>query len=225
MCKLKNMSIIEECSVFLNTRCKTSKRSILQTTKFYLRINFGSFRNVVGSHFFSFMVSVILLLAFSFRPVIAQVYVSAVNPSHGSLAGGTRLVIRGSGFSSNTNSAGNTIFIGEKYLCDPIPLHSTTNQIICKTRSALEGFYSTYDVLWTLPQNITVKVDGSQISTCIPSVGQTCTFQFSTEWYANRQYCTSQAFCRILHQIPCYFEVSLIIFSIFECCAGISRRS
>ena len=112
-----------------------------------------------------------------------EVYITGVNPTQGSLAGGTRVVIRGSGFSSNTNSVGNAVYIGSQYFCDPIPLHSTINQIICKTRSALAGYYSNPPTLWTLPQNITVVVDGSQNSSCSPSQGQTCTFQFTTSWY------------------------------------------
>jgi hypothetical protein len=117
------------------------------------------------------------------KPVNGEVYVTAVNPSYGSLAGGTRMVIRGSGFSASTNSAGNRVLIGEKYSCDPIPLHSTVNQIICKTRPALEGYYKTYWDLWTLPQKITVIVDNTQVSTCVPAIGQTCTFQYLTSWY------------------------------------------
>jgi hypothetical protein len=124
---------------------------------------------------------VILILA-SWECAHGQVYITGVNPSQGSLAGGTRLVIRGSGFSANTNAAGNAVFVGSRYFCDPIPLHSTVNQIICKTRSALDGYYSTYEALWTLPQNISVIVDGSQTSSCLPSSGQTCTFQYSTAW-------------------------------------------
>jgi hypothetical protein len=128
------------------------------------------------------MARLIILIFACLGYVHGQVYITGVNPSQGSLAGGTRLVIRGSGFSANTNSAGNAVFIGSRYFCDPIPLHSTVNQIICKTRSALEGYYRTSETLWTLPQNISVIVDGSQTSSCIPSSGQTCTFQYSTAW-------------------------------------------
>ena len=48
---------------------------------------------------------------------------------------------QGSGFSTNTGGTGNIIRIGTKYLCDPIPLHCTVNQIACKTRPALEGCF------------------------------------------------------------------------------------
>ena len=98
----------------------------------------------------------------------SDVVIFEVNPSQGSLFGGTRLVIRGSGFSANTNSASNLVYIGSRYRCDPIPLHSTVNQIICKTQPATDGFYPTYDTLRTGVQNITVVVDGSQTSTCKP---------------------------------------------------------
>lgn len=128
------------------------------------------------------MSRIIMLLFACWEQAHGQVYITGVNPSQGSLAGGTRLVIRGSGFSANTNSAGNAVFVGSRYFCDPIPLHSTVNQIICKTRSALEGYYRYSDALWTLPQNISVIVDGSQTSSCIPSSGQTCTFQYSSAW-------------------------------------------
>ena len=124
----------------------------------------------------------LLILSFTLDRIEGQVYISAVNPTQGSLAGGTRLVIRGSGFSSNTNSAGNVVFIGSTYICDPIPLHSTVNQIICKTRSALFGYFSNSPALWTLPQNISVLVDGSLTSSCIPAIGQLCTFQYTSAW-------------------------------------------
>jgi hypothetical protein len=128
------------------------------------------------------MYRLIILVFACWEHAHGQVYITGVNPSQGSLAGGTRLVIRGSGFSANTNSAGNAVFVGSRYFCDPIPLHSTVNQIICKTTSALEGYDSNSGPLWTLPQNISVIVDGSQKSSCIPSSGQTCTFQYSTAW-------------------------------------------
>lgn len=114
----------------------------------------------------------------------SDVVIFEVNPSQGSLFGGTRLVIRGSGFSANTNSASNLVYIGSRYRCDPIPLHSTVNQIICKTQPATDGFYPTYDTLRTGVQNITVVVDGSQTSTCKPvSLGRTCSFEYRTDWY------------------------------------------
>jgi hypothetical protein len=133
------------------------------------------------------ILSLLLFLAIASNLINGQVYISGVNPTQGSLAGGTRLVVRGSGFSSNTNAAGNVVFIGTNYRCDPIPLHSTVNQIICKTRSALTGYYSNPPTLWTLPQNITVVVDGSQNSICVPASGQRCTFTFTTTWYEQLQ--------------------------------------
>ena len=95
------------------------------------------------------------------------------------------MVISGSGFSSNVND-GNVVFIGSKYGCDPIPLHSTVNQVICKTRPALDGFYSSYNV-WQMyqtgVQNITVVVNG-EVSTCRPvSSGATCSFEYRTDGF------------------------------------------
>ena len=114
----------------------------------------------------------------------ADVVIFEVNPSEGSLFGGTRLVIRGSGFSTNTNSESNSIYIGSRYRCDPIPLHSTVNQLICKTQSATDGFYPTYDTLRTGQQNVTVVVDGAQTSICKPvSAGKTCSFEYRTDWF------------------------------------------
>ncbi len=93
-------------------------------------------------------------------------------------------MIRGSGFSSNTNSQSNLIYIGNRFGCDPIPLHSTVNQIICKTQPAIDGYYPTFDILRTGPQNITVVVGGAETSICKPiSAGKTCSFEYRTDWF------------------------------------------
>ena len=55
-----------------------------------------------------------------------------VVPHYGGTAGGTRIIIKGSGFSTNTNPVGNIVTIDD-ILCEVVPLHSTVNQIVCKT--------------------------------------------------------------------------------------------
>lgn len=128
----------------------------------------------------------LLFLAFStFPQVECGVFIYAVNPTRGSMYGGTQLVIRGSGFSSNTNALSNQIFIGRNYACDLIPLHSTVNQIICKTRPAIDiNDYIYTDQVQSGVQPVTVIVDGNQISSCSPSSpGQTCSFEFMSLWY------------------------------------------
>ena len=115
----------------------------------------------------------------------SQVFIYEVNPSQGSIYGGTRLVIRGSGFSSNTNALSNQIYIGTRYGCDLIPLHSTVNQIVCKTRPAIDvNNYVQNDVANSGVQNIVVVVDGAQSSTCSPSSqGKKCSFEYLNSWF------------------------------------------
>jgi hypothetical protein len=115
----------------------------------------------------------------------SRVYIYEVNPSRGSMYGGTRLVISGSGFSSNTNNFSNQIFIGTRYGCDMVPLHSTVNQIVCKTRPAIDvNDYVQTDQIRSGIQQVSVIVDGTQSSTCLPSSpGKTCGFEFMSLWY------------------------------------------
>jgi hypothetical protein len=130
------------------------------------------------------LLSLFIMISQILQQNYADVVIFEVNPSQGSLFGGTRLVIRGSGFSSNTNSQSNLVFIGSRFRCDPIPLHSTVNQIICKTQPATDGYYPTFDVLRTGPQNITVVVDGAETSVCRPvSAGKACNFEYRTDWF------------------------------------------
>ncbi len=129
-----------------------------------------------------------------FLAVDCQVYITAVNPSEGSLAGGTRMVIRGSGFSSNTMPEGSVVLIGEDYACDPIPLHSTVNQIICKTRPAIRGYFYPPTYFWTRPRVVKVIVDGAQNSTCTPTQGESCTFSYTNGWYVHRDACENDFF-------------------------------
>jgi hypothetical protein len=130
-------------------------------------------------------IQLLWLLAFNFSQVQCDVFIYGVNPSQGSMYGGTRLVIRGSGFSTNTNALSNQIFIGKNYGCDLIPLHSTVNQIVCKTRPAIDiNDYVYTEQIRTGVQPITVIVDGQQMSSCTPSSpSQTCSFEFISQWY------------------------------------------
>ncbi len=129
-------------------------------------------------------------------PVYIHTYTHTHTHTHthihrGSLAGGTRLIISGSGFSSNTNS-GNMVYIGTHLglQCMPIPLHSTANQIACKTQSALpftyertntpaqpatSSYYPTYGT--SRPLNITIVSDG-EVASCIGA----CQFQYHEDW-------------------------------------------
>ncbi len=110
----------------------------------------------------------------------------------GSLAGGTRVIISGSGFSANTNS-GNVVYIGSApamFQCIPIPLHSTVNQIACKTTTAVPYSYertsslalvatSSYLPTYIISKflNVTVISDG-EVSGCIGA----CIFQYHEDW-------------------------------------------
>ena len=107
------------------------------------------------------------------------------------------MVISGSGFSPNTNSIGE-VYLGFRSLrlrCFPIPLHSTVNQIICKTESALR--YTTelnYEQNRPLsltrhqdnlaasgstgPLEVTVVSNG-EASTC----AGTCVFEYHEDWW------------------------------------------
>lgn len=105
-----------------------------------------------------------------------DVYIDAVNPSRGSIAGGTRLHIQGRGFSTSTG-VGNIVMIGP-YTCDPIPLHSTASQIACKTQNAMTGMWDEW-IGWTGPLEVVVIVAG-KASTCSASQ---CTFEYHYGWY------------------------------------------
>jgi hypothetical protein len=135
---------------------------------------------------------ILLIISVHIQHTHTMVIITAVNPSRGSMAGGTRMVIRGSGFSSNTGGIGNVVYIGNKYRCDPVILHCTVNQIICKTRPAMEGYgpMSMFEDNRAFGVNIrtgvldvSVVVDGFDYSTCIPPSGKECTFQYRTDWF------------------------------------------
>jgi hypothetical protein len=152
-----------------------------------------------------------LVLFVNLAGALAQpaVVISSVNPSRGSLVGGTRMHIRGTGFSNNMGglccacllfllicaaakltrccaAAGSQIvFIGDKYRCDVISLHSTVSQIACKTTSALDGTWRMHDngEGWTGPLEVRVAVDG-RVSTCLSEDAHGCTFEFrNTNWW------------------------------------------
>ncbi len=97
------------------------------------------------------------------------------------------MIIRGSGFSSNTGG-GNLVYIGNTYMCDPVILHCTVNQIVCKTQPAMNGYGPVIlgelngafgQNMQTAVMEVTVVVDGSHISTCIPTPGSACLFQYT----------------------------------------------
>jgi hypothetical protein len=134
----------------------------------------------------------VFIISVHIKDSYTMVIITAVNPSRGSLAGGTRMVIRGSGFSTNTGGIGNVVYIGSKYQCDPVLLHCTINQIVCKTRPAMEGYgpMSMFEDnagfginVRTGVLDVTVLVDGTEHSTCIPPAGKACTFQYRTDWF------------------------------------------
>ena len=64
--------------------------------------------------------------------------VTGITPNSGGVAGGSRIIIKGSGFSTNQNPVGNAVTINGK-VCETVPLHSTPNQIVCKTPPNVEG--------------------------------------------------------------------------------------
>ncbi len=129
-----------------------------------------------------------------FRPVLiavlwlgctnGQVVITSVEPSRGSLAGGTRMHIKGRGFSENLNEMGNLVLIGGRFRCDVIPLHSTVNQIACKTRSAIDDGAPGSSGPWrdggnmrTADLEVTVLVDGIYPSVCQNSEPRKCRFR------------------------------------------------
>eukprot|EP00961_Rhodomonas_salina_P258222 3490189-Rhodomonas_salina.2 len=105
------------------------------------------------------------------------VKIVAVNPTRGSLAGGTRIHIRGSGFSTNTGE-GNLVFIGD-IPCDPIPLHCTVSQIACKTRPNLEGAYADW-IGWSKNLDVKVITNGKESECNVP---QGCYFSYHYGWF------------------------------------------
>lgn len=126
-----------------------------------------------------FLVAVLFLDHVAHASHGPPVHITHVRPSGGSLAGGTRVIIRGSGFSTNTGG-GNVIQIGP-YFCDPIPLHSQPAQIACKTRSALDGAYSTWSgQTGRLP--VVIFVNG-KASACESSDSWGCTFMYTGGWW------------------------------------------
>jgi hypothetical protein len=128
-----------------------------------------------------------VLIAVAAALAQGSVTITSVHPNTGSIAGGTRLHIQGWGFSTNTGGTGNIIRIGDKFVCDPIPLHCTKHQVACKTRSALLSItehYSRYGRWngWTHYLPVSVEVDGQQ-SKCSPAPGKNCVFRFHQGWF------------------------------------------
>ena len=71
-------------------------------------------------------------------------------------------------------------------MCDPVILHCTVNQIVCKTRPAMDGYGPLNlgerngafgENMQTPVLEVTVVVDGSDVSSCIPTAGSACLFQ------------------------------------------------
>eukprot|EP00293_Proteomonas_sulcata_P013598 CAMPEP_0184309484 /NCGR_PEP_ID=MMETSP1049-20130417/17628_1 /TAXON_ID=77928 /ORGANISM="Proteomonas sulcata, Strain CCMP704" /LENGTH=200 /DNA_ID=CAMNT_0026622367 /DNA_START=37 /DNA_END=636 /DNA_ORIENTATION=- len=127
-----------------------------------------------------------LLLACWAEGIGAQITISAVWPSIGSMAGGTRIHIHGSGFADNQGTV-NVVSIGS-ILCDPILLHCTPARIACKTRSAEYGMFhdsSTSSRLtleeteygWSKQLPVRVSV-GVETSTCESTDNHGCTFKY-----------------------------------------------
>jgi hypothetical protein len=102
--------------------------------------------------------------------------VTGLKQNSGGLAGGTRLVIQGFGFSSNQNPVGNQVLVGG-IPCETIPLHSTETQITCKTPPSSKQTWAP----------ITVFVDGTVKADCKMS---SCSFAY----YQGNLFCSSQAF-------------------------------
>jgi len=110
----------------------------------------------------------------------SKVVLKHVYPTGGSFAGGTRMVIRGSGFSSGTGP-GNVVTIGG-LPCEPVTLHSTVAQIVCKVMPLPpdrawhdQGGDSGY-----LPVKVFV---GGEESECQETRHQPCSFRFAQWWH------------------------------------------
>lgn len=73
--------------------------------------------------------------------------VTGRSPTVGSLGGGTRMSIRGEGFSSNQHSGANEVYLqsGDSFIpCDVQAYYSTSTQIVCDTRPSPTGTDSTW---------------------------------------------------------------------------------
>lgn len=73
--------------------------------------------------------TVLLLLAVAGAG--AQTVITSISPTVGSLAGGTRLVITGSGFSKDRFTGGNLVYVGS-YLCSVLN-HKTSDTLVSST--------------------------------------------------------------------------------------------
>lgn len=92
-----------------------------------------------------------------FAPGTITRKITSVAPSYGSLEGGTRIVIKGEGFSTNYAAGGNKVLIGDAE-CKTVEssgfgactvLCSNLNQIVCDTTAATAEIH-----------NIKITVDG-----------------------------------------------------------------
>merc|ERR1712000_481256 len=74
------------------------------------------------------------------KSIVDAAVITSITPKVGSLQGGTRLTILGSGFDIRGRS--NDIFIGEGVkgtFCDPVPNECTTTRILCLTDTPGQG--------------------------------------------------------------------------------------
>jgi len=94
--------------------------------------------------------------------------VDEVFPQRGSLEGGTRLTIRGTGFSRGGVQGSTTVFVGPN-VCDTIEYYTTDTQIVCVTRAHPSS--QTVDIRVSL-----VAIEKSDFAACPSYV---CRFTYS----------------------------------------------
>eukprot|EP01137_Pigoraptor_chileana_P025478 Opistho-2@7350 len=91
--------------------------------------------------------------------LLAFAEISWVSPDRGSIAGGTKVTIFGSGFSRDIYAGGNVIMFGD-VPCTNIWFYSTTTSIVCVTEPMNPPHVSTG------PVPVTVLVDSTEESVC-----------------------------------------------------------
>eukprot|EP00698_Gefionella_okellyi_P011072 TRINITY_DN2904_c0_g2_i1.p1 TRINITY_DN2904_c0_g2~~TRINITY_DN2904_c0_g2_i1.p1 ORF type:complete len:3969 (+),score=910.30 TRINITY_DN2904_c0_g2_i1:483-12389(+) len=97
--------------------------------------------------------------------------ISSVTPRWGSVAGGTRLTIIGSGFSADQYLGNNIVTLADGTACTVISYYCTTTQVVCDTAP-----HAASQLL-----GVSVLVDNSFTTTCA-SGGDNCKFGYSWDY-------------------------------------------
>ncbi|GIM05166.1 hypothetical protein Vretimale_9611 [Volvox reticuliferus] len=90
----------------------------------------------------AFRLALLACLAGIFQGTMSQPVVNSIEPTSGSLAGGTRLVIYGSNF-GDMYTTSSIVYVGP-YPCDIISHYSSSEVLTCETSPGSGGTYSVY---------------------------------------------------------------------------------